>query len=155
MFSPCRGAAPHGRFWVLLCGPALCPLFCAWERCSNCPLTPPHSPVVLALTRRSLWLRMNFRIAVCGSPGNPVVIVIGLLFIVLFLFLFLLFRAAPSAYGGSQARGQIGAAAASLHHSHSHAGSEPHLRPTPQLMATPGLRPTQQGQGSNLCPHGY
>ena len=31
------------------------------------------------------------------------------------------------AYGSSQARGQIGAAAASLHHSHSNSGSEPCL----------------------------
>ena len=49
---------------------------------------------------------------------------------VFFLFhfvLFLLYRAAPAAYGGSQARGQIGAIAASLHHSHSNARSEPHL----------------------------
>ena len=45
--------------------------------------------------------------------------------------------AAPTAYGGSQARGPIGAVAASLHHSHSHVGSEPCLQPTAQLMATP------------------
>ena len=45
----------------------------------------------------------------------------------LFFCLFGLFRAAPMAYGGSQAKGQIGAAAAGLHHSHSNAGSEPHL----------------------------
>ena len=50
---------------------------------------------------------------------------------------FCIFRAAPTAYGGSQARGLIGAAAAGLGHSHSNAGSELHLRPTPQLMATP------------------
>ena len=37
--------------------------------------------------------------------------------------LFGLFRTAPVAYGGSQARGQIGAVAASLHHSHSNTGS--------------------------------
>ena len=37
------------------------------------------------------------------------------------------FRPVPVAYGGSQARGQIGAVAASLHHSHSHTGSELHL----------------------------
>ena len=37
------------------------------------------------------------------------------------------FRAAPTAYGGSQARGRIGAVAAGLHHSHSHAESEPCL----------------------------
>ena len=54
------------------------------------------------------------------------------------LFFFCLFAiswAAPTAYGGSQARSRIGAVAAGLHHSHSHAGSEPILRPTPQLRA--------------------
>ena len=35
-----------------------------------------------------------------------------------FGFLYLLFRAAPTAYGRYQARGPIGATAASLHHSH-------------------------------------
>ena len=49
--------------------------------------------------------------------------------------LFLLFRATPTAYGSSQARGLIGAAG--LHHSHSNARSEPCLQPTPQLMAMP------------------
>ena len=44
----------------------------------------------------------------------------------------LLFRAALAACESSQARGQIGAAAASLHHSN--AGSEPCLPPIPQLI---------------------
>ena len=50
-----------------------------------------------------------------------------------------LYRAAPVAYGGSQARGQIGAVAAGLcrSHSNSNARSELPLQPTPQLMATP------------------
>ena len=39
-----------------------------------------------------------------------------------------LLRAAPTAYGGSQARGRIEAIAAGLHHSHSNARSEPRLR---------------------------
>ena len=39
-------------------------------------------------------------------------------------FLFCLFRAEPTAYGGSQARGLIGAVAAGLCQSHSNAGSE-------------------------------
>ena len=41
------------------------------------------------------------------------------------------------AYGGSQVRDQTRAAAAGLLHSHSNARSEPHLWPTPQLVATP------------------
>ena len=49
----------------------------------------------------------------------------------IFISLFCLFRAAPAAYGSSQARGPVGATAAGLHHSHSR--SEPRLRPTPQL----------------------
>ena len=50
---------------------------------------------------------------------------------------FVFYRAALAAYGGSQARGRIGATAAGLHHSHSNMGSEPRLRPTPQLTAMP------------------
>ena len=44
-----------------------------------------------------------------------------------FFGLFVFSRATPVTYGGSQARDLIGAAAASLHHSHSNVGSEPHL----------------------------
>ena len=44
-----------------------------------------------------------------------------------FLFFFCLFRAEPAAYGGSQARGQIGAVAAGLRHSHSSLGFELHF----------------------------
>ena len=43
--------------------------------------------------------------------------------------------AGPVAYGGSQARGLIGAVNAILCQSHSNAKSEPHLQPTPQLAA--------------------
>ena len=58
--------------------------------------------------------------------------------VILFYFI-LLFWAAPTAYGNSQVRGRIRAAAAGLHHGHSNARSEPHLRPTPPLTATPGI----------------
>ena len=57
--------------------------------------------------------------------------------ILCFFFFFSFSRAAPAAYGGSQARGWIGAIAAGLHHSHSNTRSEPHLQPTPQHTATP------------------
>ena len=61
------------------------------------------------------------------------------IFIIFFLFFFFLvfFRAAPVAYGDSQARGLIGAVSAGLHHSHRNTRSEPGLHPTPQLMAMP------------------
>ena len=44
-----------------------------------------------------------------------------------FFLVFCLFRAAPEAYGGFQARGLIGAVAFGLHHSHSNVGSKPCL----------------------------
>ena len=50
---------------------------------------------------------------------------------------FFFFRAAGEAYGSFQARGQIGIAAPSLHHSHNNTGSEPHLQPTLKLTAMP------------------
>ena len=52
----------------------------------------------------------------------------------IYLFIFWLLRAAPAAYGRSQAKGWIRAPAASLHHSNM--GSKLRLRPTPQLMST-------------------
>ena len=59
------------------------------------------------------------------------------IFYFIYLFIFFLPWAAPVAYGGSQARGRIGAVAADLHQSHSNAGSELPLWPTVQLTATP------------------
>ena len=55
----------------------------------------------------------------------------------LLFFFFFLFTAASVAYGSSQARGHLGAAAADLCHSHSNTGSESHLRAMPQLVAMP------------------
>ena len=58
------------------------------------------------------------------------------------------------AYGGSQARVQIGAVAISLSQSHSNAGSELCLQPTLQLTAMPDPQPNERGQGSNPQSHG-
>ena len=52
-----------------------------------------------------------------------------------FILFFLLFSTVPAAYGGCQAGGPIGAAAAGLHHSSM--GSKTRLQPIPQLTATP------------------
>ena len=48
-----------------------------------------------------------------------------------------LFRATPPAYGGSQARGQIGAVASGLWLNQSNVESRPRLQPTPQPTAVP------------------
>ena len=59
------------------------------------------------------------------------------LFFFFFWGLFAISWSVPTAYGGSQTSGLIRAVAAGLHHSHSNAGSKPHLQPTPQLTETP------------------
>ena len=59
-------------------------------------------------------------------PSSPALVFLGGA-LVWFGLVFLLFRATPAAYGSSQARDQIGAAAAGLHHSHSNARSKPRL----------------------------
>ena len=81
------------------------------------------------------------------------------------IFFLFLGGAAPAACGSSQARGQIGAAAACLHRSHNEGRSKLHLRPTPQLMAMPEhflIYSLGQpwlthwtGPGVELSPHGY
>ena len=56
---------------------------------------------------------------------------------IFFIFIFCLFRASHMAYGSSQARGPIGAAATDLRHSYSNTGSKLYLQPSPQLKAVP------------------
>ena len=73
----------------------------------------------------------------------------SLLYIYFFFCLFAIFWAAPAAHGGSQARGRIAAIANGLRQSHSSTGSEPRLRPTSQLTATPDRQPTEQDQALN------
>ena len=66
-------------------------------------LSCPHANIQLEIENPYMYVRTTVCVYVC------------------------LFRAIPLAYGSSQARGEIGAVAASLHYSHSNAGSEPHL----------------------------
>ena len=54
-----------------------------------------------------------------------------------FFLVFLPFLGPLPQHVGSQARGLIGAVATDLCQSHGNVGSEPSLRPTPQLMAKP------------------
>ena len=60
--------------------------------------------------------------------------------------IFFLFTATAAAYGGSQAGGQIGGAAAGLRQNHSHTRSEPHLRPTLELQQRQILNPLSQAR---------
>ena len=72
-----------------------------------------------------------------------------------FFFFFCFFRASPTAYGHSQAKGWLGAAAASLHHSHSNAGSELHLhdlRHSSRQCQVPN--PLSEARDQNPYPHG-
>ena len=77
------------------------------------------------------------------------------IYIVFLLSFFFFFRATPMAYGGSQARDPVGAVAA---------GPAPQPQPTPDPSRVCDLHhgsrqrwilPTERGQGSNPCPHGY
>ena len=91
----------------------------------------------------SLWVK--FRPNFTKSSAFLLLTHFSFLFFLLFLFfffflsfcLFAFSRATPVAYGGSQARGLIGAVATSLRQSHSNARSKPRLRPTALLTATP------------------
>ena len=65
---------------------------------------------------------------------------------VIYFFTFWHLRAAPAAYGGSQARGQIRTTGAGLLHSCSNTRSEPHLGLTSQLMATLILNPLSEAR---------
>ena len=69
-----------------------------------------------------------------------------ILFYFIFYFSFVFFGAAPMTNGDSQTRGQIGAIAAGLYHSHNNMGSKPCLQTTPQLTAMPDPQHTEQGQ---------
>ena len=63
-------------------------------------------------------------------------------FIYFYLFTFL-FRTTPTAYGNSQARGQIGATAVSLCHSHSHNHSNAETEPSVTYTTTQGNQANQ------------
>ena len=97
-------------------------LFFGGLHLQNMEVPQPGEPMLL---QRQYWIL------------NPITPQKNSLFFFFCLFCLRFFRATPMAYGGSQARGPIGAVATGLCHSHSNARSELHLRPTPQLKAQP------------------
>ena len=72
-----------------------------------------------------------------GVQKGRLDVIYFILFYFYFFGLFAFFRAAPAAYGSSQAKGLIGTVAAGLGQSHSNTGSKLRLQSTPQLTATP------------------
>ena len=73
----------------------------------------------------------------------------------MFFFLsFLILGLHLVAYGSAQARGRIRASAANLQYGYCNLGSDPCLRPTPQLKSTAGSL-THGSNPSNLHPHGH
>jgi len=100
-----------------------------------------HVLAIVNSAAMNMWVHVSFsrnvlsrympKSGIAGSYGDSMYT-----FLFFFFCHFAISWAASTAYGGSQARGRIGAVATSLRQSHSNAGSEPHLQPTPQLMAT-------------------
>uniref|UniRef100_A0A8D1E0T9 RAD52 motif-containing protein 1 n=1 Tax=Sus scrofa TaxID=9823 RepID=A0A8D1E0T9_PIG len=112
-----------------------------------------EGPLSLLLKRKRTQ-KLALQKAMTDAFQKLLIVVLGKTFF-FFVVVFLLFLwAAPTAYGSSQARDQIRAVAAGLCQSHSKAGSQPCLQPTPQLNATLDRQPTEQGQGPNPQPHG-
>ena len=99
-------------------------------------LQPCRGDLVSAVPWKSLTVSLPHLVKWGRANSTFCLFSLSLFFLSFFFFCLLSFMAAPAAYGGSQARGPIGAVAASLHHSHSNAGSKPRLQPTPQLTAT-------------------
>jgi len=85
----------------------------------------------------TLITQLTQKLLAVSKVTEPVLRVQLLFFFFFFFGLFAFSRAAPAAYGGSQARGPIGAVATGLRQTHSNEGSQPRLEPTPQLTATP------------------
>ena len=104
-------------------------------------------PLLLLVCWQSLAFLVFCILAVCLKCSSINKKELPILFLIFFLF-----KAAPAAYGCSQAGVQSRAIAASRHHSHSNWGSDPCLRPIPQLIAMPD---PERGQGWNPHPHRY
>ena len=154
----------------------LCPRNGGWCLALGCESVPPRPPHVYFRPRMCCWEWPPWQEAGesadveglrAAVPYTPVCLfpsqvptslffagLLSFFFFLFFLFFFGLFRATPTVNRSSQARGLIRAVATGLNQSHSNAKSKPHLRPTPQLMATPDPQPTERDQGLNPQPCG-
>ena len=133
-----RGQPTQGHTAGLLercCGSRASVLCPALQLMLRCPLLEMIQQATLKAaylpTRLCIYLPMHsspvYLLSVCPAMS----LMCRNFFLLLFFFGG---GASPMAYGSSQGRGQIRAAAAGLHHSNT--GSELHVRPTPQLTVT-------------------
>ena len=135
---------------------------CSWVRNFELKLFPCHlwsvcffnflKNILPAPTEYQIsWARDRIQATagIYASAGNSLAV-----WFFFFLFLFA-FRVTSAVYEISQARAWIRATAACLHHSHNNVGANMCLQPTLHHEATPDPWPTEQGQVSNLHPHGY
>ena len=101
-------------------------IFFRWLEMSDIPILPSSQTCVPGLF--ACWSWHSSLPVPCGlwaftRAGSK----LAQVKIVKFSLFFSPFYSSPTAYGNSQARGRIGAVAASLHHRHSNTISEPHL----------------------------
>ena len=107
---------------------------CTW----NDLISTSFSCQFLLACQNSAYISHQWWLSIRKSR-SPLISHITLNFIIIYLFTlsFCHFLDCSVSYGGSQARSPIGAVASGLRHSHSNVGSELHLRPIPELTATP------------------
>ena len=94
-----------------------------------------------------------------STTGSPSFIYLFMyLFIYVFIYFYFFFfpRTTPTAYGGSRlgVELELQLPAYTTVTTTWDPSCVCNLQPTPQLLATPDPQPTEQGQGSNLQPHG-
>ena len=82
----------------------------------------PHPALLTGL--KGVYFTVHNLLPIAGMPFLVAYPILGFFYFLFFVFCF--FRAAATAYGGSQARGLIGAVAAGLHQSHGNTGSLTH-----------------------------
>ena len=93
--------------------------------------------VCILLWVNTIFLLLSFLLALCVDYLLPILSLPVTVFISSFSFFsFFFFFGHTHGIWRFQARGLIQAVATGLHHSHSNMGSEPHLQPIPQFMAT-------------------
>ena len=125
MEIPRLGFEPEMKLLAYTTASATQDLICFCELCCSLWQHQIFNPLSVAWIWTHIIMETTQVCSLLSYNGNSLNI--------LFIYLFFLFGGTPVAYGSSQERGQIGAAPASLPHSHSNTGSRTHLSPSHSL----------------------